>query len=122
MFDRVNQDAWKIRKMMREAEALGDEMLISLSALKGEMLKARQNPAVEVHTGQEALLHLTEAEQLVTRASNRLLRTHNALSDLARETAGVDENIPTERVPSRRTEATQPRFTSTDRQVETSDP
>jgi len=96
MFDRVNQDGWKIRKLMREAEALNDEMLIALSALKGEMLKARQNPEIEVHTGQQALLHLTEAEQLVTRASSQLLRTHSALSNVARTTAGVDENIPTE--------------------------
>ena len=97
MFDRVNQDAWKIRKLMREAEALSDEMLIALSALKGEMLKARQNPEIEVHTGQQALLHLTQAEQLVTQASNQLFRTHSALSKVARETAGVDENIPTVR-------------------------
>lgn len=82
---------------MREAEAVNDEMLLALSALKTEMLKARQNPEVEVHTGQEALLHLTEAEQLVSRASNRLLRTHRALNDVARETAGVDEDIRTER-------------------------
>jgi len=97
MLNRVNQDAWKIRKLMREAEAVNDEMLLALSALKTEMLKARQNPEVEVHTGQEALLHLTEAEQLVSRASNRLLRTHRALNDVARETAGVDEDIRTER-------------------------
>ena len=82
---------------MREAEALSDEMLIALSALKGEMLKARQNPEVEVHTGQQALLHLTEAEQLVTRAGNQLFRTHDALSKVVRETAGVDENIATVR-------------------------
>ena len=82
---------------MREAEALGDEMLIALSALKGEMLKARQNPEVEVHTGQDALLRLTEAEQLVTRASSQLFRTHFALNEVAAVTAGVDENIETKK-------------------------
>jgi hypothetical protein len=96
MFDRVNQDAWKIRKLMREAEALNDEMLIALSALKAEMLKARQNPQVAIRAGQEALLHLTEAEQLITRAGSQLFRTHGALSNAARVTAGLDENIPTE--------------------------
>jgi hypothetical protein len=107
MVDRVNQDAWKIRKLMRETEALSDEMLIALSALKGEMLKARQNPEVEVHTGQQALLHLTEAEQLVTRASSQLFRTHSALSKVALTTAGVDENIATVEDGSRQTAQTQ---------------
>jgi len=95
MFDRVNQDAWKIRKLMREAEALNDEMLIALAALKSEMLKARRNPQVEVYTGQDAVLHLTEAEQMITRAGNQLFRTHRALSTVARETAGVDEDVET---------------------------
>lgn len=112
MFDRVNQDAWKIRKLMRETEALSDEMLIALSALKSEMLKARQNPEIEILTGQRALLHLTEAEQLVTRASNQLFRTHNALSNVARETAGVDENIPTVRDGVRETADARTQFTS----------
>ena len=98
---------------MREAEALNDEMLIALSALKAEMLKARQNPGVEVHTGQDALLHVAEAEQLVTRAGNQLFRTHRALSNVARETAGVDENIPTEQASLVRSTAAQPQVTST---------
>ena len=80
---------------MREAEALNDEMLIALAALKSEMLKARRNPEVEVYTGQDAVMHLTEAEQMITRAGNQLFRTHRALSTIARETAGVDEDIET---------------------------
>jgi hypothetical protein len=97
---------------MREAEALSDEMLIALSTLKSEILRARQNPEVEVHTGQQALLHLTEAEQLVTRASSQLFRTHSALSKVARETAGVDENIATVEDDGRQTASGGMRFTS----------
>ena len=110
MVDRVNQDAWKIRKLMREAEALGDEMMIALAALKAEMLKARQNPDVVVHTGQEALLHLTEAEQLVTRASSQLFRTHFALNKVATVTAGVDENIKTEQGSPQKSASADPRI------------
>lgn len=95
MIDRVNQDAWKIRKLMREVEALNDEMLIALSQLKSEMIKARQNPIVAVRTGQTAILHLTEAEQLTTRASNQIFKTHGALNEVALTTAGLDTDIPT---------------------------
>ncbi len=89
---------------MREAEALNDEMLLALSSLKNEMLKARQNPCVEVRTGQTALLHLTEAEQLVTRAGSQLFRTHGALNDVARITAGLDRDIETEFTKAERTD------------------
>ena len=122
MFDRVNQDAWKIRKLMREAEALNDEMLVALAALKSEMLKARRNPEVEVHTGQEAVLHLTEAEQMITRAGNQLFRTHRALSKVARETAGVDENVETKERRASRSTAAEPQMHSAAAHVNDANP
>ena len=47
-------DAHNLKKLMREAEALADESMIAFARLKQAMLTARQNPLVDVHTGQRA--------------------------------------------------------------------
>ena len=62
MTDRILTDAHNLKKLIREAEALADESIIVMARLKQAMLAARQNPAIEVHTGQRALMRLTEAE------------------------------------------------------------
>ena len=59
MSDRVLSDAYNLKKLIREAEALADESIIAMARLKQAMLAARQNPAIEVHTGQRALVRLT---------------------------------------------------------------
>ena len=56
MSDRVVNDAYNIKKLMREAEALADESMLAFARLKQAMLTARLNPSVEVHTGQRALI------------------------------------------------------------------
>lgn len=64
MENRIRADAHNLKKLIREAEALADEALIAMARLKQAMLSARQNPEVEVNTGQRALLRLTEAESM----------------------------------------------------------
>jgi hypothetical protein len=59
------------------------------------MLAARQNPEVEVHTGQRALMRLTEAESQAMAMSTNLLRVHDELSKVARVHAGIDNGTPT---------------------------
>lgn len=96
MTDRILNDARNIKKLMREAEAISDEALIAFARLKQAMLTARQNPAVEVHTGQRAIMRLSQAEAQAVAMSTSLLRVHEELSKVARVTAGTDETIPTE--------------------------
>jgi hypothetical protein len=95
MNDRIMTDAYNLKKLIREAEALADESIIAMSRLKQAMLAARQNPAVEVHTGQRALVRLTEAESSALAMSNNLLRVHDELSKVARVHAGGDTGLPT---------------------------
>ncbi len=95
MEDRILADAYNLKKLIREAEGLADEAIIAMSRLKQAMLAARQNPAVEVHTGQRALLRLTEAESQALAMSTNLLRVHDELSKVARVHAGGDSGIPT---------------------------
>lgn len=95
MTDRMLNDARNIKKLIREAEALADESMIAFSRLKQAMLAARQNPGVEVVTGQRALMRLSQAESQAMAMSTSLLRVHDELSKIARETMGPDE-IPTE--------------------------
>ena len=95
MTDRIKSDAQNLKKLMREAEALADESMIAFARLKQAMLAARQNPGVEVHTGQRALMRLNQAEAQAMAMSTNLLRVHDELSGIARETMGPDV-VPTE--------------------------
>lgn len=95
MEDRILADAYNLKKLIREAEALADEAIIAMARLKQAMLAARQNPDVEVHTGQRALLRLTEAESQALAMSTNLLRVHDELSKVAQVHAGGDSGIPT---------------------------
>lgn len=94
MTDRMQNDAHNLKKLIREAEALADESMIAFARLKQAMLAAFQNPGVEVHTGQRALMRLNQAEAQAMAMSTNLLRVHDELSQIARETMGGD-NIPT---------------------------
>jgi hypothetical protein len=95
MNDRILTDAHNLKKLIREAEALADEAIIAMARLKQAMLAARQNPEIEVHTGQRALLRLTEAESQAVSMSTNLLRVHDELSKVARVHAGGDTEMPT---------------------------
>jgi len=96
MNDRILSDAHNLKKLIREAEALADEAIIAMARLKQAMLSARQNPDVEVHTGQRALMRLTEAEAQALAVSTNLLRVHDELSKVARVHAGGDGGAQTE--------------------------
>ncbi|WFL76126.1 hypothetical protein P7228_08925 [Altererythrobacter arenosus] len=100
MTDRILNDAYNLKKLMREAEALADESMLAFAKLKQAMLIARQNPAIEVDTGQRALMRLNQAEQHAMSMSTSLLRVHDELSKVAREKASGDEGVPTEITPS----------------------
>lgn len=95
MNDRMLNDAHNLKKLIREAEALADESMIAFARLKQAMLAARQNPGVEVHTGQRALMRLNQAEAQAMAMSTNLLRVHDELSQVARERMGPDNGVPT---------------------------
>jgi hypothetical protein len=88
-------DARNLRKLIREAEAISDEAMIAFARLKQAMLAARQNPEVEVHTGQRALMRLSQAEAQALAMSTSLLRVHDELSKVAHVYAGGDSPAPT---------------------------
>ncbi len=92
----VLSDAYQIKKLIREAEAISDEAMIACSKLKQAMIMARQNPEIPVHAGQKAIVRLSQAEDQAMRMSSSLLRVHHELSKVAREFAGADGDIPTE--------------------------
>ena len=96
MTDQIRSDAYNLKKLIREAEALADESMIAFARLKQAMLAARQNPAVSIDTGQKALMRLSQAEGQALAMSTSLLRVHDELSAIARETMGDDDDFPTE--------------------------
>ncbi|MGN3974106.1 hypothetical protein [Tsuneonella sp. SYSU-LHT278] len=100
MTDQIHQDALHIRKLIREAEAVSDEVLIACARLKQAMVRARQNPNVNVDAGQRALMRLTQAESQALSLSTSLLRVHDELSKTARETMGGDGDGNTQVAPS----------------------
>lgn len=97
MTDRMLADAYNLKKLIREAEALADESMIAFARLKQAMLAARQNPEVEVTVGQRALMRLNQAETQAVAMSTSLLRVHDELSQIARERMGGEDGVPTER-------------------------
>ena len=92
----ITQDALNIRKLVREAEALSDELLLACARLKQAMVVARQNPEVKVATGQAALLRLAEAESQALSTSSNLFRLHEEMNKVARVQAGFDHGMETE--------------------------
>lgn len=100
MSDTIREDALNIRKLIREAEAVSDEVMIACARLKQAMIRARQNPEVEIDVGQRALLRLNQAELQALSLSTSLLRVHDELSKVARETMGGDGDGNTEVSPS----------------------
>ncbi len=95
MNDRIISDVHNLKKLIREAEALADESIIAMARLKQALLSARQNPDIEVHTGQRALMRLTEAEGQGLSMSTTLLRVHAELSKVAEVHAAGDPGFPT---------------------------
>lgn len=95
MTERLVDDARKIKKLIREAEALADESMIAFARLKQAMLSARQNPAVEVADGQRALVRLTQAEDQAMAMSSNLLRVHDELSKVYRVKMPADTDTVT---------------------------
>lgn len=79
----ISRDATDIKSTIRSAEQLGDELLVTISALKTKMLTARSNPKVAPHEGQKALLRLQNAENQILSGMSNLFRTHDELSSIA---------------------------------------
>ena len=88
----LREDALAIRKLIREAEAVSDEAMIACARLKQAMVRARQNPELGVDAGPAALIRLNQAEGQALALSTSLLRVHDELSKIGRETMGGDEN------------------------------
>ena len=100
MSQTIRQDALAIRKLIREAEAVTDEAMLACARLKQAMIRARQNPVVSIDAGQKALLRLNQAETQALSLSTSLLRVHDELSRVARETMGGEEDVETKVAPS----------------------
>jgi hypothetical protein len=80
---------------IREAEAVSDEVMIACARLKQAMVRARQNPEIEVYQGQRALMRLSQAEGQALALSTNLLRVHDELTRISRETMGPDDGTDT---------------------------
>lgn len=100
MSDKIRADALNIRKLIREAEAVSDEVMVACARLKTAMVRARQNPQISVDAGQRALMRLTQAEAQALSLSTNLLRVHDELSKVARETMGGEGEGETKVAPS----------------------
>ncbi len=108
MTQSIRADALNLKKLIREAEALADESMLAFARLKQAMLTARQNPGVNLDTGQRALMRLNQAEAQALAMSTSLLRVHDELSKVAREKMNGDTDIPTVVEPEAIAELEQP--------------
>jgi hypothetical protein len=99
MTSAISTDAAQIRKLIREAEALSDELLVACSRLKQAMVLARQHPEITVATGQRALVRLSDAESQALSVSSNLFRIHAELNKIGVEQAGLDDGDKTDLAP-----------------------
>lgn len=95
MTESLKRDAVAIRKLIRDAEALSDEVLVACSRLKQAMVVARQHPSVAKAAGQGALMRLGEAESQALALSGNLFRVHDELNRLSVEYAGGEDGAVT---------------------------
>lgn len=89
----LEQDGKELKALIRNAEALGDEYMAALSALKTKILAARAHPDIVPHEGQAALARLGQAERQAFASSTDLFRVHNVLSDISVR-MGVEHPTP----------------------------
>lgn len=83
MNNAIATDAKEIKSLIRNAEALGDEFIAALAALKIKIVSTRAHPDIVPHEGQAALARLANAERQAFASSTNLFRAHNELSDIA---------------------------------------
>lgn len=81
--NKLEQDGRVIKALIRNAEALSDEYMASLAALKGKILATRSHPDIVPHEAQAALARLGQAERQAFASSTDLFRVHNELSSIA---------------------------------------
>lgn len=79
----LEKDGKDIKALIRNAEALGDEYMAALAALRAKILSARAHPDVVPHEGQAALARLGQAERQAFASSTDLFRVHNVLSEIS---------------------------------------
>lgn len=87
---RIAKSATTIRTQLRNAEALADETLVALAELQKTMLKARSNPDVVPHTGQQALIRLARAQSQIVNGMSDLFRVHDEMSKIGVEHGLMD--------------------------------
>jgi hypothetical protein len=88
--------ALRIARSIGQAEAQADDLLISLARLQIDLLTARREADVPVHTGQKAIMRLIAAQDCVVRGQNDVFRIHDSVADIARERGLMDERGLTE--------------------------
>lgn len=83
MKEYITAQGLEIRTAIRDAEAIADDLMMSLAKVRQAILSARSHPEVLPHVGQKALLKLARAEQEALMTSNQIIRTHDELSRIA---------------------------------------
>ncbi len=81
----------RIARQLHDAEKTADAALLASSELMTSLILARSNPAVIVHTGQQALMRLVRAQQSIIDGTNDLFRVHAEVSSIGKELNLLDE-------------------------------
>lgn len=81
----------RIARQLKQAECKTDEALLALAELMSTLVHARSNADVVPHTGQSALIRLSQAQQSIIAGSSDLFRVHDVMSSIGRELGVLDE-------------------------------
>lgn len=91
MSESINIMAARLQRQVPAAENRIDDAMIAVASLMASVVTARRDttgvPAVKGHT---AIHRLAKMQLALVGVSGEALRVHGELSDIARETAGLD--------------------------------
>lgn len=82
--------AARLQRDVPNAEARIDDAMIAMSSLMKSMVTARRETGVPAKTGHTSILRLAKAQVSLVEVSGDVLRVHGELTEVGRETAGLD--------------------------------
>ncbi|MBR2172071.1 MAG: hypothetical protein IJ919_07310 [Sphingopyxis sp.] len=82
--------AARLHRDVPNAEGSIDDALIAVASLTTSVVMARRVIGASAKTGQGTIIRLVEAQMSLVKVSGSILRAHNELAEIGKETAGYD--------------------------------
>ena len=82
--------AARLQREVPNAETSIDDALIAVASLTSSVVTARRVTGLPPKTGQRTIIRLVKAQMSLVEVGGSILRAHDELADIGKETAGYD--------------------------------